>query len=322
MRLAHANAARRLPRGSTRPHCARLCGVRLGLDQPICMRVAYPRRGGRNGHQPAGGQQRRDQLQAAECDALAGHRRMDDLVVLVEAQHGAGFGVAPAGGGQPVGPLEPGAAQVAVVEVEQGLAGQRIGGIQRAQSQRRMRDRRHGLPKQPDCTGRRIARWAIPDGKFNAFVLQVDEAVVGGHAHVDVGVLLLEASEARQQPQAGDADAGGDRDRPPFGRHANGADGVLQLLHGAVGAAEQAFALGRERNRAVPAYQQLHTQRLFQCRHLPAHRRLRQAQIIGRERDAHAPAYRHEAAQQVQGGQSNQGSRHALSSCKAFSKIN
>jgi hypothetical protein len=80
------------------------------------------------------------------------------------------------------------------------------------------------------------------------------------------------------------------------------AEDILQLLDGAVGAAEQALALGREGDGAMPAHQQPEAELVFQGLDLPADGRLGQAEVLRGERDAHAAAHRDEAAKQVQGG--------------------
>lgn len=82
----------------------------------------------------------------------------------------------------------------------------------------------------------------------------------------------VQPTHARQQPQHDEARGGGDGDGPQATGHAQFADDVLQLLDGAVRAAEQPFPFRREGNAAVTARQQPHAEELLQCVHLPADR--------------------------------------------------
>lgn len=130
---------------------------------------------------------------------------------------------------------------------------------------------------------------------------QVHRAVVGGHAHFDVRVGSQEGAEPLDQPQSGQAGGRGERHQPAPGRAFHRVNHVLQLGQRAIGSAEQALALRRERDRTIAAHQQFDPERVFQRLHLPAHRRLGQAQVARGERDAHAPANGDEAAHQVEG---------------------
>ena len=82
-----------------------------------------------------------------------------------------------------------------------------------------------------------------------------------------------------------------------------GADGVLQLLHRAVGAHEQSLAVGGEMNRAVRALEQLRAQGGLQRTNLTTHGRLGQEQVLRGHRDAHAPADGHETTEEVRRGE-------------------
>ena len=81
---------------------------------------------------------------------------------------------------------------------------------------------------------------------------------------------------------------------------------ILQLLHRPVRTPEQPLTFGRERDRTVPAHQQLHTQLRFQRVDLSTDRRLGKAQVLRRERDAHATPDRDEAPNQIERRETNQ----------------
>ena len=106
-----------------------------------------------------------------------------------------------------------------------------------------------------------------------------------------------------------------DRDRPAAGALAHRAQRVLQLLQGGVGAAEQAFPLGGEGQRAMAAAEQPGPQLLLQRLHLAADRRLGQAQFARGLGDAQPPSDGDEAAQQVQRRQTVQVHSHSSSAC-------
>jgi hypothetical protein len=112
-------------------------------------------------------------------------------------------------------------------------------------------------------------------------------------------VLLLELPEPRQEPEAGDTNRAGYRDRPARTPHADRADGVLQLLYRSVGTPKELVSLGGERDRAMSAGEQLDAQHIFKRPDLPADRGLRDAQIVGGQRDAHAPTDGNKSAKQV-----------------------
>src|SRR5690606_32835497 len=106
------------------------------------------------------------------------------------------------------------------------------------------------------------------------------------------------------QPQRGEADRGAHRHRPRAPVRGEVGHRLLQLAQRGIGAAEQALALGRERDRAIAAGEQRQAQLLLQRVDLPAHRRLGQEQVARGQSNAHPPPDGDEAAEQVQRGQS------------------
>src|SRR5690606_18652406 len=121
-----------------------------------------------------------------------------------------------------------------------------------------------------------------------------------------------QAAEARQQPQPGHADAGGDRHRTTAIGAAKLAGDVLQLLDRAVGAAEEALAFGREADAAMLAPEELDAEMRLQRMDLAADRRLGEAEIVGGERDAHAPADGDEPLEQVEREQADERNGHGM----------
>src|SRR4029450_12963130 len=74
----------------------------------------------------------------------------------------------------------------------------------------------------------------------------------------------------------------------------------------------------RERERAMPALEQRHAERLLERLHLPRERRLREEQLLRRARERQKPAGRLEALQEIERRQLAQRLMHAWYSCKAF----
>jgi len=166
--------------------------------------------------------------------------------------------------------------------------------------QRGVRDRHDDLVEQMQRAGRRALARTVADPEVDAFRAQIEYLVVRGDAQVDVGQPRLQAPEARQQPQRGDADARGNRHGLPLARGGERRDGVLQAEQRGVRRAEQPLAFRRERDPAIAALQQRDAEMRFERMHLAADRRLRDAQVLRGECDAHAAADGDEAAHEVQ----------------------
>ncbi|MNM72879.1 hypothetical protein D3C81_845840 [compost metagenome] len=163
-----------------------------------------------------------------------------------------------------------------------------------------MGNRGDGFIEQADGVCRGVGLAAIADGEVDAVRTQVADLVARGEPYVELRMGALQAAQARQQPQPGHADAGRHGHRLAAIAPAQFAGHVLELLHGAVGAAEQPLALGREGHAAMLAHEQAHLQMVFQRADLPADGGLRQAQVVGGLGDAHAPANGHEALEQIE----------------------
>lgn len=138
------------------------------------------------------------------------------------------------------------------------------------------------------------------DAEVDAFGAQIEYLVVRGDAQVDPGQPRLQSPEPRQQPQRGDADAGGDRHGLTLARGGERRDGVLQTVQRGIGDAEQSLAFRRERDLPVAALQQRDAEMPFERMDLTADRRLRDAQVLRGERDAHAAADGDETADEIE----------------------
>lgn len=169
-----------------------------------------------------------------------------------------------------------------------------------------MRHGRHGLAKEMHRVARRKGPRGVANGQVDALVAQVHHAVVGGHTQVHPRVQLLQAAQTRQQPQAGEADGGTEHHGPLGAFRADLAQDILELLHGAVGTAEQARAFRRERDGPMAPDQQLDAQLRFERVDLTAHGGLCQAQVLRGQGDAHAPSHGDEAPQQVHVRETNE----------------
>src|SRR4051794_19071371 len=95
----------------------------------------------------------------------------------------------------------------------------------------------------------------VTDRQVDAVVTQIGKTIVGRNAEVYARMKLLEPAQARQQPQACEADACAEHDGPQDPGGLNLAHHVLQLLDCAVGTTEQPLTFRREGNRSIAAYQ-------------------------------------------------------------------
>ena len=75
---------------------------------------------------------------------------------------------------------------------------------------------------------------------------------------------LLETAETRHDPQARDADAGGNRHWLAVAPAGERIDTIMKLLKGAVGDAKEPLALGGKADRAIAAVEQFDAERLFE----------------------------------------------------------
>src|ERR1700742_4577209 len=102
-----------------------------------------------------------------------------------------------------------------------------------------MRDRRDGFAEQP-YRALGCERWRrVADREIDVVVTQIDDAVVCADPHVYARMLLLQGAQARQEPQASEADARAERDRAWRAGRADRPDHVLQLLNRPIRAAKQ-----------------------------------------------------------------------------------
>ena len=127
-----------------------------------------------------------------------------------------------------------------------------------------MGDGRDRFAEQALRPRRRVRGGAIADGDISASGPQIDHLVVCRHPHVDIGMALLETAETRHDPQARDADAGGDRHRLAVTAAGERIDAIMKLLEGAVGDAKEPLALGGKADRAIAAVEQFDAERLFE----------------------------------------------------------
>jgi hypothetical protein len=254
---------------------------RVGLNQPIGVSARVIRVCAADRDEPPLGQQRLNEGDAAERDSLTLQRRPDRLVILVVAKDALGLDRAQTHGMEPGGPLQPGA--IRVVVFNENLFGDRIG-VEPRYAERGMRDRRDHFAEQATRSRRRALGVAIANGDIRALGSQIHYLVVGRHAHVDIGMALLETAKARHDPQSGDTDAGGDRHRLAVAAGRERVDAILQLLKGAVGDAEEMFAFGGEVDRTIAAVEQFDAKRLLERDDLTADGGLGEEKIFAGQR--------------------------------------
>jgi hypothetical protein len=152
----------------------------------------------------------------------------------------------------------------------------------------------------------------------DALALQVEHAVVGGDAHIDLGAGAAELAQARDQPQRAERHGGGQRDPLPVGARREAVDRVLDLAQRGVHRSIQAVAFVGEDEAAALAHEQPHPQTLFQRLDLAAHRGLREVQLVGGAGEIQVPRGRLEALQQVQRRHGAGLLRHSVCSWLAF----
>ena len=163
-----------------------------------------------------------------------------------------------------------------------------------------MGDGRDRFAEQTLRSRRRARGGAITDGDIAASGPQVDHPVVRRDPHIDFGMALLESAQTRHDPQARDADAGGNRHWLAVAPGGERIDAILELLKGAVGNPKETLAFGGEADRAVAAVEQSGAERLLERDNLAADRGLGEEKILRRERNAHAAAHGDETANKIE----------------------
>ena len=87
----------------------------------------------------------------------------------------------------------------------------------------------------------------------NSFVVIL---IARRNAHINTGMILLEAAKPRQKPETGNPHRASYGDRLAFTIDADSADRVLQLLHGTVCASKELLSFGSEGDRTMSTGQQ------------------------------------------------------------------
>ena len=215
------------------------------------------------------------QRQPAERDALPVHRRLHQLVVLVELQRAGGLQLLQAVGVQPQVPFHP--RILRVVGMQQHVRGE-VGRLaqrpRRVGSQRRAAHRHHGFLEQCGLAFKFFVR-PVADGEIHAVALEVDRLVGRGNAHVHARVRLQVAIQARDQPQRSEARRGRHRHGARRGGALQFLGGVLQRIQRVLHHLVKALAAVGEQQRARPPLEQLHPEVLLQGLDLAADCRLR-----------------------------------------------
>mmetsp|Transcript_5755 Transcript_5755/g.22309 ORF Transcript_5755/g.22309 Transcript_5755/m.22309 type:complete len:221 (+) Transcript_5755:2007-2669(+) len=152
----------------------------------------------------------------------------------------------------------------------------------------------HQLGRQAELTGRRIAQRQVV-----LAVVEVGDAVQGRHADVDVGEMLLELAQPRDQPQRREGGEGRHVDDAAAARAADLPDGLVQpRQHGHRGG-QQLGAVAGELHLAGAAQEQGAADLFLQRLDLAADGGLGQAQLLGRGPEAQQPGHRLEGAQRA-----------------------
>ena len=133
-----------------------------------------------------------------------------------------------------------------------------------------------------------LRRLAQPDGDVGLAHGEVELLVGGDQRDVDVGIEIEELAEPRGEPMHADADRGGHLEfavRPLAAVGQLGARGFELHEHFVRGAVQQFALLGEDQAARVAVEQRAPTAPL-ERRHLPRHRRLRQAELLAGMREA------------------------------------
>ena len=139
--------------------------------------------------------------------------------------------------------------------------------------------------------GRGHLQAAIAQHEVEVGLVEVDEAVDGRHANVQVGVVALEGLHLRQQPERRER-----RERRQL--HDPAPAGLADLPHAGIQPvdprrhdAQQRAAAARELDVPGAAREERRAELVLEPLDLPAHRRLREVQLIGRLAEAEAPRH-------------------------------
>jgi hypothetical protein len=243
------------------------------------------------------------QRRAPERHTLSGERRTDELVIVVECQHARRLERPDPGPVQPQAPAQPRGRKTGIVQLEQhvmaqiGRPGERARAVAQ-QGRRAHRDQRL-VEQVRRPLGRRV-RLAVADRHVDALPIQIEHAVVGGDAHVDLGVRQMEAAQTRNQPQPAEGERRGDRHAGALLAAGQAVHHIGDLPQRAADCAIELLPLHGELQPARLAHEQAHAQALLERLDLAAYRRLGDEQLVGRASEVQVAGGRLEAAQQVQ----------------------
>ena len=214
--------------------------------------------------------------------------------------------------------MQPGAELA--IELKQGDFGNDFRMKNTAGNKIRRAHRRHDFLEETCPARRGIAGSAVAERQIGAALLQVFRLVVGDHLDIEIGKRRLHGPQARQQPQPGNADAGGDGHRSAYPGITERLGSRDDLRQRAAHRKVELFPLGGEADGSMAANQQLHRQRLLQRTHLTTDRRLRHAQGVCSLRNAHPVANDNEGLQEIERnrtawGQSGQSEHARVTGC-------
>ena len=139
------------------------------------------------------------------------------------------------------------------------------------------------------------------DGAIEVLAREVDAPLRRRHAHLDLGMLGLEAMQARRQPAQREGRDQADIQRAGIGLAADALQRIGHAVEGVAQIGQQRLAFAGDLEPARAAHEQRHAEPLLERLHLVADRRLGDVQLLGGVRETCVTGGGLEGAQRIQG---------------------
>ena len=224
--------------------------------------------------QPARGEVLAEEARRTDSDTRALHRRLDRDHGRVEGEHALGLEVAHADGAQPDRPFR------IVGHVDERHALQVIERLQLV-AITTAAERRQDIGKKLCGMQFRLRLHREADGAVEILASEIDAPLRRRHAHFDLGMLGLEAMQARRQPAQSEGRDQADIERAGVGLAADALQRVGHAVEGIAQVGQQRLAFAGDLEPARTAHEQRHAQPLLERLHLVADRRLGDVQLLG-----------------------------------------
>ena len=161
-------------------------------------------------------------------------------------------------------------------------------------------ERRQHVGEQPCGMQFRLRLHGEADGAVEILAREIDAPLRRRHAHFDLGMLGLEAMQARRQPAQREGRDQADVERAGVGLAADPLQRVGHAVEGIAQVGQQRLAFAGDLEPARTAHEQRHAQPLLERLHLVADRRLGDVQLLGGVGEAGVTGGGFEGAERVQ----------------------